>query len=124
MDDIIPRVWLERDPRNPRHIAAALRLIMRLSPESFMTRRTSAELRALGISPKMRVARPSNMDAVIGGFFFLDVGKIFPDNVLVTCAKCRTALQIRPHANFKVPKLCCFCAVDAMLTDYHAKSKE
>lgn len=125
MDDI-PRVWLERDPRDPRHVSAAMRLIAQIN-ESYATPRTLAELQTLGISPNiegMRVGQPDKVDAVICGFFFLDVGKLFPDNILVTCGGCRTALQIRPHTYLKARKLCCFCVVDEVLADYHAKSNE
>jgi|SRR5882672_4022845 len=110
---------LDRDPRDGRHVRAAMRMIASLSDESYVTERTMTELRQAGVRkiPGMRVGTPKHADALIGGFFFLEAGKLFPDNVLVSCQRCRAALQIRPHANRKLRTLCCFCALDEMLAD-------
>jgi hypothetical protein len=114
-----PRHLVDRDPHNPMHIGAALRLIETLAEKIYATKRTVAELRQLGID--LKTAEPPNgpVDAIIGAFFFLDRGLLFADNLLVTCAVCRAPLQVRPHSvSVSARMLCCFCAVDASLADY------
>lgn len=120
----VPKVWLDRDPRNQRHVRAAMELFAELDQDTFTTKRTVDELAELGIklgkNIKIKKRIPCESD-VIGGFFFLDTGLFYPDNVMVTCSTCHAALQIRPRTNVRGRKLCCFCALDEALKEYWAK---
>ena len=118
----VPKLWLDRDPRNNDHIVAAMRLITTLT-DSYATERTVKELAAAGIAlPKgiKKWKRLQKHDAVIGSFFRLERGLLFADNVILTCADCRTPVEIRPSSNVGSTVLCCFCTVDRVLKDYWA----
>lgn len=121
----IPRVWVARDPRNPSHIAQAMALLQNLNALA-VTKGTLDELAALGMRLNQRNAKvqkrvqPSSI--VIGAFYFLDQPQLFPDNVIVKCAVCKAALQIRPAGNIAGRKLCCFCAVDKLLKAHWASA--
>ena len=119
----IPKLWLDRDRHNNDHIADAMQLITRLV-ESYATARTIEDLAAFGIALPKRIKklkRPQQRDSVtIGSFFHLERGLLFPDNVILTCADCRTPVEIRPHSNVGSTVLCCFCTVDRALKDYWA----
>jgi hypothetical protein len=116
----IPRLITNRDPRKQVHIREAFGILEELGG-LHATERTVKELRRLNIKlPKKTKVwkRIGKHDVVIGGFFFLDHGLHFPDNVLITCSVCRAALQIRPQTNTAAEKLCVFCAVDRRLQEY------
>jgi hypothetical protein len=111
---------LDRDPRNSDHIRAAIQLISDIS-ENYATERTFTELAAFGIAlpkgiKKWKKVKPH--DAMIGAFFHLDRGLIFPDNVILTCADCHIPVEIRPHSNVGSRVMCCFCTVDQALRQY------
>jgi hypothetical protein len=113
----IPRILVNRDPRNRAHIDAALELLGNLG-HLFATARTFTELAEAGVTrPKNAKVwkRGRKYDAVIGGFFFLDRELIYPDNVILMCADCGATLEIRPQSNTNVTKLCVFCGVDRLL---------
>lgn len=121
---LIPRLLFQRDPRNPAHVSAALEIIAEIG-EVYATDRTIEELTKAGVSLrskkiKRQRKRSPKMDAMIGGFFFLDRGLLFPDNLICTCSECRAALQIRPHSAQRT-KLCAFCATDKVLKSYWAE---
>ena len=121
----LPLIWLDRDPRNPKHVAGALRMIFSLGgPEMYATERTRDELREVGLKVHgLRIGNPKQVDVLIGGFFFLEDGLLYPDNILVTCATCRTALQVRPHSTRKARVLCCFCCLDEVLKSKHPQTE-
>ena len=116
----VPKLWLDRDPRNHYHIGAAMKLITELS-DSYATDRTIQELAAVGITVPKRIKKWKKLgkhDCVIGAFFHLERGLLFPDNVILTCADCRVPVEIRPYSNVGSKVLCCFCTVDHVLKDY------
>ena len=120
----IPRVLVARDPRNPQHCRAALRLLLECGTV-ISSVKTAQELAvfSLKLSQRVLVSEPGTMqyDYVVGAHYFLDEGLMFADNVIVTCTVCRQALQLRPHAPTK-SVMCCFCAADRVLKEYWQKA--
>lgn len=117
----VPKVWLDRDPRNRDHLKAAYELVARLS-EIYATEKTFKELAGFDIPKNVKkLKRHPKVHVVIGGFFHLDEGLQVAENVICTCADCRAPMQIRPHSNTGNTVLCCFCYADRVLKEYWAK---
>lgn len=119
----VPKVWLERNARNQEHLRAALRVLSELS-DVYATERTLQEMAGYEV-PKgiKKMKRHPKGHVIIGGFFYLETGLRMDDNVICTCADCRTPLQIRPHNNAGGTVLCCFCAVDRAIKEHWAKQE-
>lgn len=120
----IPKVWIDRNPRNRQHVRAALTLIAELNGFA-VTERTVDSLAKLGLRPnrKTTIWKRVRKDAVvIGAFYFLDQPLQLRDNIIVVCQTCKSALQLRPESNTAAVKLCCFCAVDQLLSTYWSRS--
>ena len=118
----VPKLWLDRDPHNADHINAAFQLITTLS-DSYVTEHTAKELNAAGVAVPKGVKKWKRLrkhDAMIGAFFYLERGLLFPDNIICTCADCRIPIEIRPHSNVGSTVLCCFCTVDRVIKGYWA----
>ena len=124
----IPRLLLNRDPRNEAHLQAVRDLFETIGHFS-ATQRTIDELALLGLRPfkktKVWKKRLGKHDAVVGAFFFLDRGVHYPDNVIATCRDCKAPLQLRPEtAASRAPKLCLFCTADELLKEHWSKDQE
>ena len=122
----IPRVLVERNPRNSAHVRAAYDLIASIAG-AYATEQTFREVRSLGLKvknlKKLR-RRPGKDEVMVAAFFFLEQGLLISDNILCTCKSCGAALQIRPHSNVGCTVLCCFCTADQALKDYWEKQNE
>lgn len=117
----VPKIWLDRDSRNKEHISAALKLIAALS-DVYATERTFQELADYDLPKNIKkLRRHPKGHVVIGGFFRLEQGLRFDDDVICTCTDCRTPLEIRPQNNTGNTVLCCFCTVDRVLKEHWAK---
>lgn len=128
MPEFPPKLVL-RNPRDSQHIAAAHKIITTLAPIT-VTQKTEREIRSTlgaadaaqlmnGITITPRI--PAGDTLIICSFFFLESGWMFADNVIVQCADCNAALQLRPEGLAAATKLCVFCAADRMLAEQHAK---
>lgn len=115
----IPHRWTRRNPRKPDHVQAALALISELAGIS-VTEQTQKELSVFGLRAKAKLVKPEGEDTIIGSFFLLERGPMFPDNVLTKCNDCGAALEIRPHSSSISTRMCCFCAVDRLLAAHWA----
>jgi len=114
----IPKL-IGRDPRNADHIQAALAMLTELST-AIVTQQSADEIaRFGGTLPKNVKIRKKHgkHDLVVCTFFFLERGLLLPDNIIVKCADCHAALEVRPLNDTRAVKLCCFCAVDRLIAE-------
>jgi Fe2+ or Zn2+ uptake regulation protein len=104
---------LGRDAKNPWHVRRALEILTE-SGSVRITEEVRKDVHAEGlvIDKRMKTIKNPKKLPVIGQFFFLEEGPMFPDNVMVKCDDCGKVLQIRPHSQRSRVRLCCFCAVD------------
>jgi hypothetical protein len=114
----------DRDPRNPAHRFAALKILRQHAPVR-VTPETAAALGRAGIGVPRHITvsdQHPRRTRLVGRHFFLEEGLLSPDNVIVTCAKCRIPLQIRPSGVTLKQIYCLFCAADAELAAANAKA--
>lgn len=122
-----PEKLENRDPRNKLHLREAYDIMLALG-EVTMTQRAKQEVKAAGLFVPDKIMEsdvvPDDANAVVGAFYFHDSGLYFPDNIVCMCITCGDALQVRPELESNKSKaMCCFCAADEMLKEYHETAK-
>jgi hypothetical protein len=111
-----------RDRYNPADMMRAAKTVADFQGGLPVTAATRRDLEEAGVVlPPLLVhevnasSDASSDDVVIGGFFYLDVGKTYPDNIIKRC-DCGTFIEIRPHNSHVRRALCLFCAEDFVLS--------
>jgi hypothetical protein len=113
-----PRKIVHRDYKNRDHIVEAFD-IMKAIVGIHVTKQTAAELKSLGIEHSGIERDDKPEEAIgVGLAYFIEIGKLLPDNILGRCLDCGQPIQYRPHFQNVSKLVCCFCAADRVLDDY------
>jgi len=113
-----------RDPRNPKHIRAAMKILQDHS-KTRLTTEGAMVLKVLGLErpPGVAVSNvPRKNERAVCSFFFIENGLLLADNVILTCCICRAPLQMRPSSTVVREKICVFCAAEDILQELATKS--